>query len=182
MVPRSKFDRLVLAHRLVEVGLTLVAEAERYAKSTFARAKGIRDGLMIALLALCPIRVTNFAALEIGVTFKEVDGIWWITLPFKSTKTKGLEERPVPDFLNHAIDLYFKQGRPVLIGTRPETNVLKYWVAVHHQKSWNVDFQDHAPDSRSGCVATSLSNGRSDHCGHVWRRQSSPCNCAARTE
>ena len=33
MTPRSQIDRLVLAHRLVEAGLTLVTEAERYAKS-----------------------------------------------------------------------------------------------------------------------------------------------------
>ena len=35
MVPRSKFDRLVLSDRLVEAGLTLFAQAERYAKSDF---------------------------------------------------------------------------------------------------------------------------------------------------
>ncbi len=127
MVPRNKFERLVLSDRLVEAGLTLVAEAGTYAKSTFERAKGIRNGLMIALLAVCPIRIKNFAALEINATFKEVDGNWWITLPFKSTKTKSLEERPVPEFLNHAIDLCLKQARPVLIGTRPETNFL--WIS-----------------------------------------------------
>ena len=96
----------------MEAGLTLVAEAENYAKSVFERAKGIRDGLMIALLAVCPVRVKNFAALEIGVTFKEVEGTGGLSLPFKSTKTKGLEERPVPEFLNHAIDLYLKEARP----------------------------------------------------------------------
>lgn len=127
MAPRSKFDRLVLSNRLVEAGLTLVTEAESYAKSAFERAKTIRNGLMIALLAVCPIRVKNFAALEVGVTFKEVHGNWWITLPFDSTKTGRLEERPVPEFLNHAIDLYFKQARPVLIGTRPEINFL--WIS-----------------------------------------------------
>ena len=127
MVPQSKFDRLVLAHRLVEAGLTLVAEAESYSKSAFERAKGIRNGLLIALLAVCPIRMKNFAALETGVTLKKVDDNWWITLPFKSTKTKSLEERPVPEFLNNAIDLYLKQARPVLIGTRPETNFL--WIS-----------------------------------------------------
>jgi site-specific recombinase XerD len=127
MVPRSKFERLVLSDRLVEAGLTLVAEAESYAKSAFERAKGIRNGLMIALLAACPSRVKNFADLEIGVTFKEVDGGWWISLPFKSTKTKGSEERPVPEFLNRAIDLYLKDARPMLIGSRVSTNSL--WIS-----------------------------------------------------
>ena len=92
MVPRSKFDRLVLSDRLVEAGLTLFAQAERYAKSDFERAKGIRNGLMIELLAVCPIRIKNIASLEIGNTFKEVHGSWWITLPYKSTKTKGQED------------------------------------------------------------------------------------------
>jgi hypothetical protein len=55
MEPRSKFDRLVLASRLVEAGMTLVVEAERFARNDLARARGIRNGLMIALLALCPV-------------------------------------------------------------------------------------------------------------------------------
>ncbi len=127
MVPRNKFDRLVLSHRLVEAGLTLVAEAESYTKGSFTLAKGVRDGLIIALLAVCPIRIKNFAGLEIGVTFKEVNGNWWITLPFKSTKTGTVEERPVPEFLNHAIDLYLKQARPMLIGTHSPSNAL--WIS-----------------------------------------------------
>jgi hypothetical protein len=78
MKPRSKFDRLVFTGRLVEAGLTLVAEAEAFANTNLACALGVRNGLMIALLAHCPIRPKNFAGLEIGHTFKEVDGSWWI--------------------------------------------------------------------------------------------------------
>jgi hypothetical protein len=37
-----------------------------------------RDGLLIALLAYCPIRLKNFAALEIGRSFVNVYGKWWI--------------------------------------------------------------------------------------------------------
>jgi integrase len=127
MVPRNKFNRVVLSERLVEAGLTLVAEAELSEKSAFERAKAIRNGLMIALLAVCPIRVKNFAALEIGHTFKMVEGCWWISLPYKSTKTKASEERPVPEFLNHAIDLYLRVARPALIGSRPTTSSL--WIS-----------------------------------------------------
>ena len=74
MEPRSKYDRLVFSGRLVEAGLALVTEAEQFATNDLARARGVRNGLMIALLALCPIRLRNFAALEIGHTFKEVNG------------------------------------------------------------------------------------------------------------
>jgi hypothetical protein len=38
-------------------------EAEKFARHDLARAR-VRNGLMVALLALCPIRLKNFAALE----------------------------------------------------------------------------------------------------------------------
>jgi len=60
MEPRSKSDRLVLTERLVEAGLTLVVEAQQLADKDFARARGIRNGLMIALLAVCPNRLEEF--------------------------------------------------------------------------------------------------------------------------
>jgi integrase len=127
MEPRSKFERLVLTGPLVEAGLTLVAEAERFAKQELARARGIRNGIMIALLALCPIRLKNFATLEIGQTFKEVQGRWWISLPANMTKTGRPDERPVPAWLNRAIDVYLNQSRPVLLGSRPLTKAL--WIS-----------------------------------------------------
>jgi integrase len=68
MVPRSKADRLVLTERLVEAGLILIREAEMFGKTALARAIGVRNGLLIALLALHPIRVKNFAALTIADT------------------------------------------------------------------------------------------------------------------
>ena len=94
--PCSKVDRLILAHHLVNAGLTLVAEAQAFAKSDHARAKGIRNGLMIVILALCAPRIKNFADLEIGRTFKLVNGSWWIVLPKSETKTKSPEETTHP--------------------------------------------------------------------------------------
>jgi len=127
MEPRSKFDRVVLAERLVQAGLTLVNEAEAFSRYPFKRAIGIRDGLMIALLAVCPIRIKNYAALEIGKTFKEEQGTWWITLPYGRTKTDAADQRPVPDYLQDALELYLTESRPVLIGSRPPTNYL--WIS-----------------------------------------------------
>jgi len=127
MEPRSKFDRLVFTGRLVEAGLTLVTEAQEFAHSELSRARGVRNGLMIALLALCPIRIKNFAALEIGHTFKEVRGGWWIALPGISTKSRRPDERRVPELLNHSIDVYLNQSRPLLIVSKPSTNAL--WIS-----------------------------------------------------
>ena len=127
MEPRSKFDRLVLTGRLVEAGLTLVAEAREFASTDLARARGVRNGLLVALLALCPIRLKNFAALEIGQTFKEVHGNWWIALPSIATKSRRPDERRVPKLLNPFVDLYLNQSRAVLLGSSPPTNAL--WIS-----------------------------------------------------
>jgi integrase len=128
MEPRSKYDRLVFTGRLVEAGLTLAAEAQSCARSEFDRAKGVRNGFMIALLAFCPIRLKNFAALEIGHTFKEVHGRWWITLPSLTTKSHRPDERCVPELLNPVIDTYLQQSRHILLRSRSTANAL--WISA----------------------------------------------------
>jgi site-specific recombinase XerD len=125
--PRSKFDRLVLAHHLVKAGLTLVTEAQAFADSNHARAKGIRNGLMIVMLALCAPRIKNFASLEIGRTFKHVNGSWWIVLPKSETKTKCPEERRIPQRFSDMIALYLNEARPVLMKSGKSTNAL--WIS-----------------------------------------------------
>lgn len=114
-VPQSKFDRLVMTDRLVEAGLALIVESDTFATSPLSRAKGIRNGLMIALLALCPIRLKNFAALEIGHTLREVGDSWWIVLPAKDTKSHRADERRLPDFLKPYIDMYLLECRSLLL-------------------------------------------------------------------
>jgi integrase len=128
MEPRSKFDRLVFTARLVEAGLTLAAEAQQFATTDFARARGVRNGLIIALLAFCPIRLKNFASLQIGHTFKEVDGSWWITLPALDTKSRRPDERRVPELLNPYIDVYLKQSRPILL--RGTSTTVALWISA----------------------------------------------------
>jgi site-specific recombinase XerD len=115
MEPRSKYDRLVFSDRLVKAGLNLIAEAQEYAPSHPSHAKRIRDGLMIALLAVKPIRLKNFADLEIGHTFKQVHESWWIALPRNSTKSGRPDEGRIPTMLNRYIELYLNAARPVLL-------------------------------------------------------------------
>ena len=97
MEPRSKLDRLVLTEQLLEAGLTLITEAKNYTKAKFVRARGIRNGLMIALLALCPIRRKNFASLEIAKTFRQIKGRWWITLIRQTQRWAHQRSGPFPN-------------------------------------------------------------------------------------
>ena len=129
MEPRSKLDKLIFAERIVEAGLTLIAEAKQFARADFVRARGIRNGLMIALLVLCPSRLKNFAALEIGRTFKQITGKWWIVLPAASTKTRRRpEERPIAEWLNPYIELYISEARPVLL-TASQQHTDALWIS-----------------------------------------------------
>jgi integrase len=127
MVPRSKFDRLVLTQNIVRAGLALIAEAEKCAKTDFERAKGMRNGLMIVILGLTQIRLKNFVALEIGNTFKEVNGSWWISVPGGSTKNGRWVEKRIPNDFNRGIELYLNQARPCLMRSTANDNSL--WIS-----------------------------------------------------
>jgi integrase len=128
MQPLSKLDRLALTTRLVKAGLKLMDEAQQFGKMDFGRARQVRNGLMVSVLAFCPMRRKNFAGLEIGRSFQEVGGRWWICLPAAETKTRRRDERPLPEFLNPYIDLYLKQARPVLLRGKGTTNAL--WISA----------------------------------------------------
>jgi integrase len=118
MRPRSKFDRMVTTEVLVEAGLTLIHEAESsLTLSELARARQVRNGLMVALLALCPIRPKNFAALEIGRSFVQIRGRYWIVLSASETKEKRPDERPIDELLTPFIDRYLSRYRSVLART-----------------------------------------------------------------
>jgi integrase len=127
MVPRSKADRLVLTERLVEAGLALIREAEMFGKTVLARAIGVRNGLIIALLALHPIRVKNFAALTIADTFINIDGRWWLHIPSEDTKSRRVDERQVPEFITEVVNSYINIHRPLLC--RGDAEQLALWVS-----------------------------------------------------
>jgi site-specific recombinase XerD len=127
MQPRSKFNRLVFTERLVEAGLTLLIEAMEFRKNDLARAVGVRNGLIVALLAVCPIRLRNFATLKIGTTFKAIHGSWWVALPGITTKNGRPDERRVPEWLSRYVDVYLTQARPVLLRYGSATDAL--WIS-----------------------------------------------------
>src|ERR1700680_1155367 len=122
MRPRSKVDRWVLTEVLVEAGLTLIAEAESSRKmSKLGQARQVRNGLMVAMLAMHPLRLKNFADLEIGRNFVEIKGSWWIVLPASETKEGRPDERPIDDLLHAVLDRFLKKYRPFLAGADQST-------------------------------------------------------------
>jgi site-specific recombinase XerD len=129
MQPKSKWDRVVLAEVISEAGLTLIAEAElapRLPKLT--RARMVRNGLMLALLAQYPIRLKNFARLELGRSIVKISETWWIVLTASETKEKRADERPIEDEIEEALDEYLEVYRPILCRGTASTNAL--WLGI----------------------------------------------------
>ena len=121
MQPRSKFNRVVMTEVLVQAGLDLMHEAESSARASLterAQAYLFRNGLMVALLALCPIRLKSFVALEIGRSFVRIHGRYWIVLSSSETKENRPDERIVDELLTPFIDRYLDHYRFVLALTK----------------------------------------------------------------
>jgi site-specific recombinase XerD len=137
MQPKSKLDRLVLAEVLLEAGLTLITEAENSTRTDLARARRIRNGLMIALLAVHPMRLKNFADLELGRTMIDIKGSWWIVLPHQSTKSRRLDERRLPYMLKRYIDAYIGDYRPILMRSDGPAKAL--WLSSNHGGPMSYD-------------------------------------------
>jgi integrase len=134
MVPRSKFDRLVLTDVLIEAGLTLVEEASCSPNmSSLERARQHRNGLMVAMLAYHPIRLKNFAGLEIGRSFVEIKGRWWLVLSAAETKEGRPDERPVDAAILPALKTYLTVHRPVLARGCDQSSGL--WLSSHNAKA-----------------------------------------------
>ena len=110
--PREKFSRMVGSEELVEAGLVLMQEAREAKSESAGQARTFRNGLIIALLAVCPIRVGSFASLTLGRSFLRIGDGWWIRLAGNETKSGRPDERPVPGFLTSCVDEYLRAYRP----------------------------------------------------------------------
>ena len=105
--------------------------------SKLAQARQVRNGLMVAMLAMHPIRLKNFAALEIGRSLVETKGSWWIVLSASETKEDRPDERRIDDLLQPALDRYLEKYRPVLAGADQSTAAL--WLSSNDGNPMTYD-------------------------------------------
>ena len=175
MRPRSKTNRWVLTEVLVEAGLALITEAENSRKLTkLGRARQVRNGLMVAMLAMHPIRLKNFAALEIGRSLVEIKGSWWIVLSASETKEGRPDERRIDDLLQPALDRYLKKYRPLLLAG-PNTPPLALWLSSNGGAAMSYSGSSASSPKPQGPPSASPSAASVPHryCfqrGHAWRR------------
>jgi integrase/recombinase XerD len=106
---------LVTSERLYALGIDLmdhaVGRAEGSIGVTKADAFEYRDGLLIALLALVPLRRRTLTALRIGKQLVKSGKFWSLDIPEEDSKNKQLLEYPISEVVSARIDLYLAQFR-----------------------------------------------------------------------
>ena len=85
-------------------------------QQTTARRRAVmyRDGLIIAFLALRPLRRRNLARLDLGRTLVRRAEAWWIEIPPEDTKTRVPIEENWPAILIDPLERYLVEHRGLL--------------------------------------------------------------------
>jgi len=109
---RPKRPQLVGSRDLFDLGVNLMAAAEQ--RNARDRATPYRDGLMIGLLALRPLRLANLVGLTLDHTLVLRGEEWWIEIPAVETKTKEPIEMSWAPLLVSALEAYLSYHRPLL--------------------------------------------------------------------
>jgi integrase/recombinase XerD len=88
------------------------------------RAVLFRDGLIIALLALRPIRRKNLAALHLGTHLHKTVAGWRLFLPAEEVKNHQEYETQVPPAVGESLERYLAAYRPILLASARQANAL----------------------------------------------------------
>ena len=127
--PKEKRSKVVDSGRLFALGVKLMTDADAYrGRARLRPASTYRNGLMIAMLAICPVRLKNFTALQLDKSLIRTDDGWAISIAAEDSKSRRPIEMSLPD--NHKMHLehYLKRYRP-LYPSADDTNAL--WLSTH---------------------------------------------------
>jgi integrase/recombinase XerD len=114
--PKPRRAHLVASERLYALGLKLMDEADRKDVIGKLDAFQYRDGLIIALLALIPLRRRTVTALRIGQHLLKFGDLWVLDIPAQDTKTGQPLDYPTSEKLSAHIDRYLEEFRGVIPG------------------------------------------------------------------
>ena len=96
---KTRRHHLVTSDRLYALGIELMdramADAFGFVEPSKAQAFAYRDGLIIALLALIPLRRRTVAALRIGKHVVKSGQLWALDIPAADSKTRRALDYPV---------------------------------------------------------------------------------------
>ena len=128
--PRDRFDRLTPPCQTLDFGIELMDTAFTLPMtSRKTRELQYRDGLIIALLSLWPIRRRSLAALTVSRHIEIEDGGVNFLLHPADTKSGRFESCRAPEPLVPYVMRYLKDIRPRLLGPRRHDGL---WASYRH--------------------------------------------------
>jgi integrase/recombinase XerD len=114
--PQSKAARIVSSTRLAGLGTKLM-EGAIGAEGKITDAVAYRDGLMIGLLALRPLRLRTFSLIRVSRHLRQVGEEWRMVFEGPETKSGRPFEITVPEKLVPCLKHYLREVRPKFTGT-----------------------------------------------------------------
>ena len=126
---RDKRSRMVGSDELCGLGMTLMVEAATLSTPRL-KAMAYRNGLIIALLSLRPIRRRNFVALTVGENLVRNGTGWAISIPGAATKNHVELEFDFPEQLWKPLETYLDFHRPIL------AKLVNRWSAPVGNRLW----------------------------------------------
>lgn len=125
--PSRKAGRVLSSAVLLEAGLRLAALSSARTDCPLYRAIGMRDGAMIALLALMPMRRRTLAGLELGSSVFVSEDRIVIATSAELNKTGVPWEAEVPPQALTALRSYLETARP-LLAARGDGQDISLWL------------------------------------------------------
>jgi hypothetical protein len=113
--PQSKAARIVITSRLTAQGTKLMKEAAG-PDGEITNPVAYRDGLMIALLALRPVRMRTFSLIRVGTHLRQVGEEWRMIFEGPESKSGRAFEITVPENLVPFFEYYLREVRPKFTG------------------------------------------------------------------
>ena len=127
---KSRKYHLVTSDRLYALGSELmdraITDADAAKCISKAQAFKYRDGLVLALLALSPLRSRTLVALRIGKQLVKTGDLWALDIPAADAKTRRPLDYPISKELSARIDLYLERFRRRIPGADTHTGL---WVS-----------------------------------------------------
>jgi integrase/recombinase XerD len=116
---RHKMKRLQPAQKLERLGRKLMEEAQNNTKLTpYKRALMFRDGLIIATLIHRPLRLANFASIDVDGRLSLFSKSAILSFPASELKGKRDLEIPFPPKYLQALKTYLDTYRPYLLSLK----------------------------------------------------------------
>jgi integrase/recombinase XerD len=126
---RDKRSRLRTPSELRTLGFQLMAQPQR-STARIRYSNRYLDGIAIAMLAATPLRISNFADLQLGQGIQRKGDVYWISV--EKTKSGRPIEFGLPPGLTQAIEQYLVEHRPYLLaqgGQSPTALQTAFWVS-----------------------------------------------------